>query len=1029
MVSPSLSCMPADVVVQAVARAVTPPPARTEADLQADIALILLAGGLDLGPDDVVRREVQLADGTRRRIDIQLGHMVIETKNSLTNPTVVRDAEDQLHGYVRSRTAESGQRFAAILTDGRTWKLYALGLDQLLPITTLELTAGPDDADRLLAWLDRVLSTRRAIPAHADEVVARLGNASPSHQLAQAALRELYEASADNREVVLKRELWSKLLRTAFGAAFEDDTELFINHTLLVLTAEAIAHAVIGWDLRSSDLTPHVLASGRAFSDGQVYGVVESDFFDWVLEVPGGPELVRTLAHRVAQFEWSAVEHDILKVLYESVIAPDVRRGLGEYYTPDWLAERMVAEVVTDPLNQSVLDPACGSGTFVFHAVKAYLAAADAAGRSNAEAVTGAAERVRGIDIHPVAVTLARVTYLLALGRERLSAEDHGPVTIPIYLGDSMQWEQRSDVFSTTGRIVVQTAGTGLVEYGQGTLEPFKDELIFPDELLADAHHFDRLVSRLADRAVQSSTSSDAQLVEPVLNDLGIADRHRPVLRQTFSTMRRLHGEGRDHVWGYYVRNLVRPLWFARPQNHADVLIGNPPWLRYSRMTGTMQTRYKKLAKDRGLLTGGLGASARDLSTLFVTRCVELYLRAGGAFAFVMPHGVLTRKPHEGFRSGRWTSSSARVLAAMETPWDLAEVTTGFPNHACVVLGTLATSPEPIPAATLKFSGRLTRPDVAWAVASRRVKVTAGSLAVLSSSSGYSSVYAKRFRQGAIVVPRVLLQVDVGQASPNPLGPGAGRVHVRSHVTPQAKEPWKYVEPLQGNVERRFIFPLLLGESIAPYRVLAPGHTVLPLTQDRIMTPDEVAEPEGLSAWWRHVEAAWEEHRVGAEDAPLLRRMDYHQQLSSQLPMTSSRVVYTKAGNTLAAACVSGPAIIDHKLYWAAVAEPAEASYLVAILNSTTLLDRVRPLQSRGLFGPRDFDKNVFRIAIPAFDPSDAAHMAIADRAQHAASVAAAVDLTGLLWPSARRNIANALAQDGVHDELEDAINALLPSV
>lgn len=37
------------------------------------------------------------------------------------------------------------------------------------------------------------------------------------------------------------------------------------------------------------------------------------------------------------------------------------------------------------------------------------------------------------MDLHPVAVTLARVTYLLAIDRERLTHPDRGPVFIPVY--------------------------------------------------------------------------------------------------------------------------------------------------------------------------------------------------------------------------------------------------------------------------------------------------------------------------------------------------------------------------------------------------------------------------------------------------------------------------------------------------------------------------------------------------------------------------------------------------------------------
>ncbi len=85
-----------------------------------------------------------------------------------------------------------------------------------------------------------------------------------------------------------------------------------------------------------------------------------------------------------------------------------------------------------------MLDPACGSGTFLFHAIRRKLTAAGEAGLTPAEAVSRCVAQVRGLDIHPVAVIIARVTWLLALGAaiERRGGELH----VPVYLGDAMQW-------------------------------------------------------------------------------------------------------------------------------------------------------------------------------------------------------------------------------------------------------------------------------------------------------------------------------------------------------------------------------------------------------------------------------------------------------------------------------------------------------------------------------------------------------------------------------------------------------------
>ena len=272
----------------------------------------------------------------------------------------------------------------------------------------------------LVVWLEGALATAEAIAPTPKEIERRLGASSSAHALAYAELHRLYDKNRADPTVVLKRQLWARLLRTAFGTNFVDDDQLFIDHTLLVVSAEVIAHAVVGLD--PALLPPASVLSGQRFAQAGIAGVIEQDFFDWVVEVPEGEAFVLALAKRLTRFAWQDVEHDVMKVLYESIINADWRHRLGEYYTPDWLAECIVAETVDRPLEQRVLDPSCGSGTFLFQAVRHYLNAAAEAGMSDAEAISGATEHVLGIDVHPVAITLARLTYLLAIGRDRLQA-------------------------------------------------------------------------------------------------------------------------------------------------------------------------------------------------------------------------------------------------------------------------------------------------------------------------------------------------------------------------------------------------------------------------------------------------------------------------------------------------------------------------------------------------------------------------------------------------------------------------------
>ncbi|MBA4182044.1 MAG: hypothetical protein C0506_15750 [Anaerolinea sp.] len=152
---------------------------------------------------------------------------------------------------------------------------------------------------------------------------------------------------------------------------------------------------------------------------------------------------------------------DVLKGLYESLIDPEQRHDLGEYYTPDWLAARICERAITDPLHQRVLDPACGSGTFVFHAVRRFLAAADAARMDNRSALNECGQKVFGIDVHPVAAIIARVTYLLALS-DRVR-QDRGRINVPIYLGDSLQWNTTR--FAIEGEVLIGIEGGDMLHF------------------------------------------------------------------------------------------------------------------------------------------------------------------------------------------------------------------------------------------------------------------------------------------------------------------------------------------------------------------------------------------------------------------------------------------------------------------------------------------------------------------------------------------------------------------------------------
>jgi methylase of polypeptide subunit release factors len=1004
---------PAPIIAETVDR-LARRAAVTEADIQSDVRLLLLHGGFDLDDRQVV---LEAPAGGGRRIDVEVGSTVVEVKKNLESTAQQTAAVGQLADYLHGREAETGRRFAGVLTDGVVWQLHYMdagGAPQ--QVASLRLEGGPADAERLTVWLEGITATARGVDPTAVEIRRRLGAESSGFALDLAHLADLYRAHGAEPSVALKRELWSRLLASALGTHFDDSDELFVLHTYLVISAELIAHAAVGLPLAGQ--RPQALLSGDLFQAAQLGGVVEPDFFDWPVEVEGGVPLVHELARKIDRFDWSQVDHDALKVLYESVIDAETRKRLGEYYTPDWLAEAMVGELVDDPLHQRVLDPSCGSGTFVFWAVRRYLEAAEADGHSNVEAVRGAIAHVAGIDLHPVAVALARVTYVLAIGARRLQS-DRPPFSVPVYLGDSLRWDADDSLLSAGGlRIPTSDAA-----------ELFAREFFFPERVVADAARFDELIAELSRRASERERGAPVPSIDSILRRYGVHPDDQDAIRAAFRNLCVLHDEGRDHIWGYYIRNQARPLWFTQPSNQVDVLVGNPPWLAYRFMGDRMQQRYRVLSQERGTWAGRHVSTHQDLSDLFVVRTVEQYLRDRGRFGFVMPAATLSRQQFAGFRSGLFQAASSVTAIAFAQPWDLRRVDPDpFPVPCCVVSGAKTRVAQPLPAAARAYAGRVS--GTRWSEVRGGLETATADVVQIGSDEPQSP-YAERFAQGATVLPRVLLTVE--RVPAGPLGAPVGTVSLQSRRSRQEKAPWKDLEGMAGLVEERFVRPMLVGIDIAPFRVFDASLAVIPWTQAGLLEgkdPGIDAYPN-LAAWWRAAEEAWERNKGAATKLSLREQLDYFGKLTAQFPLPPERVVYTKAGTRVVAARVSDPqAIIDHTLYWAAVSSADEGAYLAAILNSNTLDARVQPLMSEGLFGKRHADKYVFYTTFPTFEPEEPLHAELAALGHRAEGVAAALEL----GPSpgfgpVRRAVRAALDADGVTAAIDAAVDRLVPTI
>ena len=559
-----------------------------EANITSAVRDFLIVTGL-VRADEIVE-ENPPAQGSRRAVDLAALDTFIEFKRRIGtaggfNPNA--EYVQQLDDYLE-QSEKQGRMRIGILTDGKRWLLRWPNAGPVK--TALPYAFTLEDADRwitLFEWLrDHALSAEVDKQPSRSAIEQHFGPTAPSYERDIATLKALYDQHANSSTIRVKRQLWENLLTAALGEVARSSAQLddlFVRHTYLSAVIGMVVQASFGGDIkRLAENDPADLLLGRDFrSKTGLQGVVESDFFAWPTEV-GGLPLLRTLARRIARFDWQKAPNDVAAILYETVIPPDERRQLGEYYTPDWLARAIVQEVVTEPLDQYVLDPACGSGTFVAEAVTRFIEAANKTSLDPKEVLEWLRFSVAGIDVHPVAVHLARAAWVLAAQPAIQAAVEAGfaaNVTVPIYLGDSLQLRFRAGDMFAQHNVTVQ------VDNAVNT------ELVFPVSLVEQAETFDALMGDIALAIEKGEDPSFA------LDDHHITNpSERQTLEKTIDAMEQLHSEGRNHIWAYYTRNLVRPVAIA--QSKVDVIVGNPPWLIYRNTASTLPDELERQSRD-----------------------------------------------------------------------------------------------------------------------------------------------------------------------------------------------------------------------------------------------------------------------------------------------------------------------------------------------------------------------------------------------------------------------------------------------
>ncbi|MFP3216638.1 MAG: hypothetical protein RXP99_05010, partial [Vulcanisaeta sp.] len=764
------------------------------------------------------------------------------------------------------------------------------------------------------------------------------------------------------------------------------------------------------------------------------YGIsnlLEGQLFSWYLDAWSGDvyKAVKEVVEKLSEYDVESLTlnpqwaRDVFKLLYEELVPRrEVRQRMGIYTTPDWLAELILDNLDLtvdkmakmrndgkDPLDIRVLDSGVGTGTFLtlyIQRVGEYLRkiyGGSIPPKDAEEALRKVVRNVVGFDIEVLALMTARANYLIALASAGLlQYKGGGAVEIPIYMANSVVPAElmSSKVLVKDGTVEVVKIPTSICDCGEKT----KCCFMLPARLVMSGLANDVLNEML------NGLRKDLDYVRlrRVLREkFGLEDAEDEVLREFYEKLLELRRRGVDDVWIPVIKSYVLPVLYRKS---FDYMIGNPPWLSFRFLADpSYQEIIKSIIKDVYALTEEEHLITQmEMAALFLARAVDYYAKDGGKVGFVMPKSIYSADQHHNIRIG-----ATRAHIAFRKIIDCENVQPLFYVPAIAVIAERGTTNWPIEATVI--SGRL--PEDRHKVmplgeAVRQLKIEEKKLFLNSVGSrtflDYSefklkakrSDYYDDFFQGATIVPQGLWFVRIVDASsPNfvIVETNRARVEERGYVSVS-------IGPLP--VEREFIYGILTSAEVVPFCHLPPNLAVLPIMRrgggyEIIQRPKAQASGKAhLARYLEEVEREWARVRTERQrDTSVYEWLNYQNKLTKQNPNLRYKVVYLRSGTNLAATVVVDEPylvkvgssevkvngiIIHTTLYLYQTNNEDEAHYLTAVLNSSILNELVKPMQTKGAYGPRDFHKKPLEFPIPRYESNNQVHRRLSELGKEA---------------------------------------------
>ncbi len=427
------------------------------------------------------------------------------------------------------------------------------------------------------------------------------------------------------------------------------------------------------------------LEQGGIWSQLGIRNFLEGDIFSWYIDAwnDSCADVIRAMTQSLDQFDPTtlsvdpAESRDLLKQLYQQLFPQSVRHDLGEYYTPDWLAELVLDELGYDGNpDKRLLDPACGSGTFLVMAVNRvkmwYDEHRHECGFGEDELLRKVLRNIIGFDLNPLAVMAARTNYLMAI-RDLLRHVDN--VELPVYLCDSiMTPSEYGDLF--TGHLG-----------NARQLKTSAGDFNIPTEVAGNRDHIGRYADTL-EFCIRNRYSPEEFLERCEAEAIPVTEAK--LHKEFYRHLQRLDANNQNGIWARIIKNAFAPLFIDK----VDYVAGNPPWVNWENLPNDYRQSTAPLWQEYDLFRhkgykAKLGGGKDDVSILMTYVAHDAYLAEGGRLGFVITQSVFkTVGGGEGFRTFEYEADGTKWYLPPLAVHDLSDFQPfeGATNRTAVII-------------------------------------------------------------------------------------------------------------------------------------------------------------------------------------------------------------------------------------------------------------------------------------------------------------------------------------------------------